>query len=262
MTVKYDDRDAIVHGKISTKALRDKPGFPTWAMKLTMAVTGIIFGLFVLVHMLGNLKVYGGAHGFNAYADFLRNFGYPLLPHTSFLWLFRLVLLACLVLHVYCAFALIGRSKRSRGQYKRKNMVSGWNTFSARTMPITGIVLLLFIIFHILDLTLGVKPAASGNFQHPVDGSHAAYQNLISSFERPAVAIFYILAMVILFAHLSHGIWTASSDLGITGHRTRQAVLWISYLLPAIVMIGNISIPLAVMLGLVDQVPFVPSPGH
>ena len=106
---------------------------------------------------------------------------------------------------------------------------------------------------------MGVKPVASEDFQGPTDGAHAAYQNLIASFDRPAVAIFYILAMLILFMHLSHGIWTATSDLGITGHRTRKVMLWIAYLLPAIVMIGNISIPLAVMFGLVDQVPFVPA---
>lgn len=129
-------------------------------------------------------------------------------------------------------------------------------------MIVTGIVLLLFIIFHLLDLTLGVQPAASADFQSPVDGNHAAYQNLVASFERPGVAIFYILAMVILFMHLSHGIWLASSDLGITGHRWRQVMLWVSYLLPAIVMIGNISIPLAVMFGLVDQTAFVPTMGH
>lgn len=258
MTVKYDDRDAIVHGKITTKPLRDKPGFPSWAMKLTMAVTGIIFGLFVLVHMIGNLKVYGGAHGFNAYADFLREFGYPLIPHEGLLWIFRLVLLASLVLHVWCAFALTSRSRKSRGRFSRKGMVSSYNTFTARTMLVTGTVLLLFIIFHLLDLTLGVKPIAAEGFQGPVDGSHAAYQNLVASFERPGVAIFYILAMVILFLHLSHGIWTASSDLGITGHRTRQVILWVSYLLPAIVMIGNISIPVAVMLGIVSPETFVP----
>ena len=262
MTVKYDDREAISHGKISTKPLRKKPGFPTWAMKLTMAVTGIIFGLFVFVHMLGNLKIYAGAESFNAYADFLREFGYPLLPHESLLWIARIVLLLSLVLHVWCAFALVGRSHQSRGRFKRKKMVGGWNTFTARTMPVTGIVLLLFIIFHILDLTLGVSPAAAGEFQGAVDGQHAAYQNLVESFSRPGVAIFYILAMVILFMHLSHGIWTASSDLGVTGHRTRQVILWISYLLPAIIMIGNISIPLAVMFGWVDQVPFVPGASH
>ncbi|CAI38110.1 succinate dehydrogenase subunit [Corynebacterium jeikeium] len=259
MTVKYDDREAIAHGKLRTSSLREKPGFPSWAMKLTMAITGIIFALFVLVHMVGNLKVYMGAESFNTYADFLREFGYPLLPHESFLWVARIVLLVSLILHVWCAFALTSRAHQSRGRYRRKGMISSWNTFTARSMIVTGVVLLLFIIFHILDLTMGVKPVASEDFQGPTDGAHAAYQNLIASFDRPAVAIFYILAMLILFMHLSHGIWTATSDLGITGHRTRKVMLWIAYLLPAIVMIGNISIPLAVMFGLVDQVPFVPA---
>ena len=262
MTVKSDDREAIVHGKITTTPLREKPGFPSWAMKLTMAVTGIIFGLFVLVHMVGNLKVYTGAESFNTYADFLREFGYPLIPHEVFLWIARIVLLVSLVLHVWCALALRGRGSTSRGRFKRKGLSQGYRSFAARSMLVTGVVLLLFIIFHILDLTLGVEPAASGEFQGAVDGSHAAFQNLVASFERPGVAIFYILAMVILFLHLSHGIWVATSDLGITGHRTRQVALWIAYLLPAIVMIGNISIPLSVMLGFVDQVPFVPSAGQ
>lgn len=247
MTVKYDDPVAIEHGKISIKPLREKPGFPSWAMKLTMAVTGIIFGLFVLVHMIGNLKVYTGAEHFDEYAHFLREIGEPLVPHEGFLWIARVVLLVSLVLHVWCAFALKKRSRESRGQFKRTDKVKGFNTFTAGSMLGTGIVLLLFIIFHILDLTIGAEPAATDVFEHG-----AAYANLVSSFERPGVAIFYILCMIVLFLHLSHGIWTASSDLGITGHRWRQVILWISYLLPAVVMIGNISIPLMVMFNVVS----------
>lgn len=262
MTVTHDDRDAIVHGKITTKPLRDKPGFPSWAMKLTMAITGVIFALFVLVHMLGNLKVYMGAESFNSYADFLRDFGYPLLPHEAFLWIFRIVLLAALILHVGCAFALTKRAKTSRGRFTRKKMRSGWKTFAARNMLVTGIVLLLFIIFHILDLTLGVKPAAPAEFQGPVGGAHAAYQNLVASFDRPIVAAVYIIAMLFLFVHLTHGVWDAAFDLGITGKKGLKITMWVAYLLPAIVMIGNISIPLAVTFGLVDQVPFVPGAGH
>ena len=247
MTVKYDDPAAIEHGKISIKPLREKPGFPSWAMKLTMAVTGIIFALYVLVHMVGNLKVYTGADHFNEYAGFLRSIGEPLIPHEGFLWIARVVLLASLILHVWCAFALKKRSRESRGRFRRTDKVKGWNTFTAGSMLETGIILLLFIIFHILDLTIGAEPAAATAFEHG-----EVYANLVASFERPIVAIFYILCMVVLFLHLSHGIWTASSDLGITGHRTRQVMLWIAYLLPAIVMIGNISIPLMVMFGVVD----------
>ncbi|WP_297005805.1 succinate dehydrogenase cytochrome b subunit [uncultured Corynebacterium sp.] len=244
MTVKYDDPVALEHGKLNIKPLREKPDFPSWAMKLTMAVTGIIFVLFVLFHMVGNLKVYTGAEHFNEYADFLRRMGEPIFPHETVLWILRVVLIICLVLHVYCAFALKARSKQSRGPEKRFGKVKNFNTFTAGSMLGTGSVLLLFIIFHILDLTIG-KVVSPGDFEHG-----EAYANLVASFDRPVVAVFYILCMIVLFLHATHGIWTASSDLGITGHRTRQVVLWISYLLPAIVMIGNISIPVAVLCGL------------
>ena len=243
MTVKYDDPVALEHGKLNIKPLREKPDFPSWAMKLTMAVTGIIFVLFVLFHMVGNLKVYTGEGHFNEYADFLRRMGEPVFPHETVLWILRVVLIICLVLHVYCAFALKARSRQSRGSEKRFGKVKNFNTFTASSMLGTGGVLLLFIIFHILDLTIG-KGVATDAFEHG-----EAYGNLVASFDRPWVAIIYILCMVVLFLHASHGIWLASSDLGITGHRTRQVILWIAYLLPAIVMIGNISIPVAVLCG-------------
>ena len=111
-------------------------------------------------------------------------------------------------------------------------------------MIVTGIVLLAFIIFHIRDLTMGVAPAASDTFEHG-----AIYANLVASFSRWPVAIFYIIAMVVLFLHLTHGSWTAVSDLGITGKRTRAVLLFVSYLVPAMVMVGNISIPLAIACG-------------
>lgn len=244
MTVKYDDPVALEHGKLNIKPLREKPDFPSWAMKLTMAVTGIIFVLFVLFHMVGNLKVYTGEGHFDEYAAFLRRMGEPVFPHETVLWILRVILLVCLVLHVYCAFALKARSRQSRGPMRRYGKVRNFNTFTAGGMLGTGIVLLLFIIFHILDLTIGVEPIGTGEFHHG-----AAYTNLVASFDRPVVAIFYILCVVVLFLHATHGIWTASSDLGITGHRTRQVMLWISYLLPAVVMIGNISIPVAVLCG-------------
>lgn len=252
MTVKNASRDAIVHGKITTDPLRDKPAFPSWAMKMTMAITGLIFGLFVLVHMIGNLKIYMGADHYNDYAEFLRTMLEPLFPREGVLWIARIVLLACLVLHVYCGIALHGRARQSRGKFRRTGLVSGMNTFAARSMVVTGLVLLLFIIFHILDLTLGVRPIGSSEFEENTTGNAHAYANLIHSFDRPGVAIFYILAMVILFIHLSHGIWTAISDLGIIGHRWRQVMLFVAYIVPAIIMIGNISIPLAVLTGAVS----------
>ncbi|WP_448851693.1 succinate dehydrogenase cytochrome b subunit [Corynebacterium sp. 335C] len=244
MTVTSSNRDAIAHGKITTDPLRERPKFPSWALKLTMAVTGVIFGLFVIVHMVGNLKIFTGAEHFNAYAEFLRSVGYPAVPNEGVLWIFRIVLLVSLLLHVYGAFALHGRGRKSRGKFRRKGMVSSWNTFTARSMIITGVVLLAFIVFHILDLTLGVAPAAADVFEHG-----EAYANVVASFSRPIVAIWYIIAQLALLLHLSHGLWTATSDLGITGHRWRKVLLFLSGAIPLIVVVGNISIPVAVLAG-------------
>ncbi|AYJ33202.1 succinate dehydrogenase [Corynebacterium xerosis] len=245
MTVTSSNRDAIAHGKITFEPLRERPKFPSWALKLIMAVTGLIFGLYVIVHMVGNMKIFMGESDFNAYAAFLRTVGYPAIPNEGVLWIFRIVLLVAVILHVYGAFALYGRARQSRGKFRRQGMVGGWNTFTARTMIITGVVLLAFIVFHILDLTIGAAVAPE-NFVHG-----EAYANLVASFSRPLVAIWYIIAQLALLLHLSHGLWTATSDLGITGARWRKVMLFLSGLIPLLVVVGNIAIPVAVLTGLV-----------
>ncbi|ALA66588.1 succinate dehydrogenase cytochrome b subunit [Corynebacterium lactis] len=245
MTVTSSNRDAIAHGKINVEPLREQPKFPSWALKLTMAVTGVLFGLFVIVHMLGNLKIFTGAEHFNAYATFLRTVGAPAIPDEGVLWIFRIVLLVAVVLHIYGAFALFGRAKQSRGKFRRQGMVSSWNTFTARTMIVTGVVLLAFIIFHLLDLTLGVAPVAPEAFEHG-----EAYGNVVASFSRPGVVVWYIIAQLALLMHLSHGLWTATSDLGITGKRWRKVLLFLSGLLPLLVVVGNIIIPVYVLVAL------------
>ena len=252
MTVQNADREAIRHGKITEKPLRERPSFPTWAIKLTMAITGLIFGLFVLGHMVGNLKIFmplaaDGSAPIDDYGEFLRTIGEPLFPREGFLWIVRIVLLVCLVLHVWGAFALRARSNTSRGRFKRTNLMGGWQSTATRAMLVTGIILLLFIIFHLLDLTLGVQPIAPGDF---VEGAVKA--NMIATFSRWPVTIVYVIAMCFLFLHLTHGIRLAASDLGITGAKWRQTFLILAYVIPAVVCIGNIVMPLSVALGLVS----------
>lgn len=227
-----------------------RPLLSNFTLKLVMAVTGVIFSLFVLVHMIGNLKVYQGAEHFNAYAVWLRTLLEPLFPYEGILWVLRIVLLACLVGHVGGAAILVARARKARGPFRRRRMPL--RSFLARTMPVTGAVLLLFVIFHLLDLTTGTRPAASASFEHgSVETSHA-YENLVASFQRPEVALFYVLAMVILGMHVAHGLWTATNDLGATGKRVRAVALAGSGLLALAVMVGNISIPVAVLLGVVQ----------
>ena len=251
MTVKNPDREAIDHGHITNEPLRAKPSTPSWALKLTMAVTGLIFALFVVGHMAGNLKLYASAHGgeeaLDVYGEFLRSIGEPLLPHGALLWVIRIVLLVAIFAHIYGAIVLHSRSRESRGKFRRTNLMGGMSSFAIRTMLVTGVVLLLFIIFHILDLTMGVAPAASDAF---VAGAVKA--NMVATFSRWPVTIFYVLAMLCLFFHLTHGIKLAANDLGLTGYKTRQTFLFLSYVIPAIVCLGNIVMPLSIALGWVS----------
>ena len=223
--------------------MRTLPISSFW-VKVVMAVTGVIFALFVLAHMLGNLKVFAGATHFDAYAHWLRVALEPLFPHEGALWLVRVVLIVSLVLHVGGALVLAVRARRARGGFPRRALPL--RAFAARTMLATGIGLLGFVVFHVLDLTFGIQPVASALFE-----TGRPYANLVASLERPAVAAFYMLAMLFLALHLAHGLWTATHDLGVTGPRLRRVALGASSALAIVITLGNIGIPLAVLLGLV-----------
>lgn len=217
---------------------------PNWALKVIMAVTGAIFVAFVVFHLAGNLKIFLGQESLNHYAEWLQqDILYPLIPHGWFVWIFRGVMLTCLILHVYAAAVVRARGSKARGKHKRQGL-RGFENFQARNMLVTGLVLLFFLIFHLLDLTVGAAPAASGEFVR-----RDAYSNVINSFHRPAVSLFYILAMGTLFLHLAHGLWSVVNDLGATGHRLRAFVFAISGGLALLIMLGNIVIPVAVMFG-------------
>ena len=162
------------------------------------------------------------------YGAFLRDLGAPLIPHGHMLWIIRIVLLACVIAHIYGAFALTARSNAARGKFKRTNLMGGLDSFATKTMLVTGIVLLLFIVFHILDLTMGVQPVASEAFVHG-----AVKANMIATFSRWPVTIIYVIAMLCLFLHLTHGIRLAASDLGITGAKWREVFVCLLYTSPS-----------------------------
>jgi succinate dehydrogenase / fumarate reductase cytochrome b subunit len=238
-------------GAPAEAAAQRRRRWPTdFACKQVMAVTGIVFGLFVLVHMIGNLKAYLGPQHFDEYAMWLRHLFAPLVPYSGVLWVLRVVLLACLVGHVGCAYILTRRAWVARGPWRRKGLPL--RSFAARTMPVTGVVLLLFIVFHILDFTTGTRPVASAQYR-PISGASSfAYENLVHSFDRPWVSAFYIAAMLLLGLHLSHGLWLAVNDLGATGRRVRQVSVGIAGAVALAVMVGNISLPIAVLTGVLS----------
>jgi succinate dehydrogenase / fumarate reductase, cytochrome b subunit len=237
--------------KAATTAAAPVSRLPSdFACKQVMAWTGLIFGLYVLVHMVGNMKAYLGPAEFDSYAVWLRHMLEPVAPPAGVLWLVRAVLLTCLVAHLTCATILFFRARARRGPFRRKGLPL--RSFAARSMPVTGVVLLLFIIFHILDLTTGTRPIAAAQYTPMTAARSVAYDNLVHSFDRPWVSAFYILAMLLLGLHLSHGLWLAVNDLGATGRRVRQISVAGAGIVALAVMVGNISLPIAVLTGVVS----------
>lgn len=226
----------------SRPATTRPPWPPSWVLKVVMAVTGLMFAGFLLFHMAGNLKVYLGPEEFNHYAEWLRTLLNPLMPGESFLWLFRVVMLSAFVAHIYSGTTLFVRGRRARGAHRRKALPA--RRWSARSMLMTGAIILCFVVFHLLDMTIGRTAASTDGFT-----KGDAYGNLVASFERPAVALFYGLTMLLIAVHLAHGLWSVVNDLGATGHRTRQVGLLLAGTVALVIALGNLTIPIAVQLG-------------
>lgn len=220
----------------------------SFALKQVMAVTGVVFVGFVVVHMIGNLKIYWGQEALDHYATWLREVGYPFVPKHGVIWALRAVLAVSLVAHAVAAVTLWARGRRARGPHRRRRM-PGLIPNAARAMLPTGTVVLVFVVVHLLDLTIGAV-VAPGTFRHAgPDGVIPAYHNVVASFSRPWMALFYILVMVLLAVHLEHGWRTLLQDWGVTGARLRKMWAAVGYLLALAVVIGNALIPALVLMG-------------
>lgn len=211
--------------------------------KALMAVTGIILVLFVIGHMLGNLQVFLGPEHLNAYAAFLQGLG-------ELLWAIRAVLLLALLAHMWAAFRVVQLSKQARPipYQQRKDLAT---SFAARTMWVTGILIFLFIVYHILHFTLGVIDPAGAFENHTAEGHHDVYRMVILSFQQwPTVAI-YTVAMVILALHVSHGASSLLQTLGLRKPGNASCYDKVGPTIAAILLIGNLSMPLSIFAGLI-----------
>ena len=227
--------------------------------KAVMAVTGIILFGFVLGHMIGNLKLYEpglycpslNAAGtcsstpvpyLDAYGAFLRNVGAPALPASGALWIVRIVLLVSVILHIWAAWqlTLMNRQARPREYVSRPKVHT---TYASRTMRWGGIIILLFVIYHLLDFTAGTL--------NPGFQEGAVRRNMLASFSVWYVALFYILAQVALGFHLYHGLWSLFQSLGWNHPRFNRWRNGFAHAFAWIITLGNISFPLAVLTGLV-----------
>jgi succinate dehydrogenase / fumarate reductase cytochrome b subunit len=211
--------------------------------KVVMAVTGIVLVGFVIAHMLGNLKVFLGEKAINSYASFLREMGEPLFPYELLLWLARIILLVSVVLHIVAAVELTRMNWAARPQGYLTNQPIA-STYASRTMRYSGVIVALFVVYHLLHLTVGAVGFGPGQFHHL-----SVYKNLVAGFSVWYVSLFYILAMAALCLHLDHGVWSMLQSLGLCSARTTWALRAVSRVVAIVVFVGFIMVPVAVLAG-------------
>lgn len=208
-----------------------------------MAVSGMVLFGFVLAHVAGNLKIFLGQAEFNAYARWLRQVGEPAVPHGGLLWLTRLILLASVAVHITAALQLARMNRHARGSryVLRKTVQAG---YSERTMIWTGLLVALYVVYHIMHLTLGIV--------HPHFLPEDPYRNVISGFRVAPVSAVYIAANLLLGLHLYHGLWSMFQSLGWNHPRYNSWRRIFAVVFAVVVTTGFVAVPLAVLVGVIS----------
>lgn len=208
--------------------------------KVVMAVTGLVLFGFVLGHMVGNLKAFQGPDKINDYAHWLREVGYPALPHGGFLWIARLVLLLSVGLHILAAVQLTRQNWRARPEaYNRRRGVQ--LDYASRTMRWSGVLVGLYVVYHLMHFTWGNA--------HPDFHPENVYQNLVTGFQVTPVAAVYIVANLLLGMHLYHGLWSLFQSMGWNHPRFNPWRRTFAVTFAVLVTLGFVSVPVAVLAG-------------
>ena len=216
----------------------------TVGAKAVMAVTGAVLALFLVAHLLGNLKIFVGAASFDGYAHWLRAIGTPVLPPGWYLWIQRTVLTAAVVGHVAAATALTLRARRARPvRYAHRPAVQG--SYAARTMRWGGVIIALFVVYHVLDLTTGTL--------NPIGDRTEPYGNVVADFapHRWYVTAAYALAVLAVGLHLRHGLHSALRSLGQHTARGERRAKAAALVLSVAICAGYLAVPFAVLTGLI-----------
>lgn len=222
----------------------------TIGKKVVIAVTGLVLFGFIIGHMIGNLKAFGGFDSegiakLDHYAVYLREMGADMLGHMTFLWMVRGGLLLALILHVVTVIQLQALNRRARPvEYHRQRFSA--STAAARTMFYGGLIILLFVILHILHFTTG--DIHFQNFQH----GHV-YANIYQAFSIWWITLAYIAAMVALGSHLYHGVWSMFQTVGLDGPDSNEFWRMTAKASSLIIVLGFISVPLAILFGILPE---------
>jgi succinate dehydrogenase / fumarate reductase cytochrome b subunit len=214
-----------------------------------MAITGLILIAYLLAHMYGNLKIFAGPQAFNEYAHHLRTLGEPILPYSGALWVIRVVLIISVLGHMYAAFNLWSRAHRARGGTRRyrsnKGRTGVQRSYASFTLRWGGVVILLFVIYHLLHLTW--------NIIHPGGAAAEPYDRVVNGFQIWSVVLAYTIAMIAVGFHVRHGTWSALTTLGAnTSSLARQRLNVIAYVVAGVVTVGFLLPPFAILFGFVS----------
>ena len=216
-----------------------------------MAISGLIMIGFLLAHMYGNLKAFAGQDAYDGYAHHLRTIGEPILPYSGALWVMRIVLLVAIIVHIYSAATLWKRDRRARGgtsRYVSRNGRLGvQRTYASFTMRWGGIVVVLFVIYHLLQFTFHtVGPGDAGPDNSP-------FVRLVSAFSVMWLVAVYTLALLAVGFHLRHGVWSALTTLGAnTSAVTRRRLNVLAYLVAIVITLGFLLVPYSILLGVIS----------
>ena len=213
--------------------------------KAVMAITGVLLFGYVVAHLLGNLQIYSSdPDQINRYAAFLHN---P--ANAGLLWGARVVLLAAVVLHIVSSIQLWNLKREARPvAYVKKDDAA--TSYASRTMMWSGPIVAAFVIFHVLHLTVGAVVPLQDINSDPTTPD--VRMNVITGFQNPAIAGFYILAMILLCMHLYHGLWSLFQSLGFSHPRYTPILKKGAAIFAILIAIGNCSIPIAILAGLVS----------
>lgn len=241
----------------------------TVIIKQAMAISGVFFVMFVLLHAYGNLKVFLGASVYNDYALHLRTFLMPILPYEGLLWILRVLLLILVLVHIISAFVLWHRANLARGsRYVVKKSLA--TAYAGRTVRWGGIILLLFIIFHLAHFTLKfakvgdaaayaskqifldpagqIVPSGTEGAMAVMEGN--AYAMMFTTFSNWWMVLVYAIAVGALCLHVSHGVWSALQTMGWLRRNTQHVIQIISGLVGLLVFIMFLAPPVAILAGM------------
>ncbi len=217
----------------------------TVSAKILMAVSGLFFALFILLHMYGNLKMLYGAEAYNGYAEWMREALYPILPHGGMLWILRIGLIVALAVHAKAAVQLWARARAARGTpYVKKQTVA--TSYAVRTVRWGAIILLGFVLFHLAQFTwLTINLGADYSAMTP-------YERMVFTFEQWYWVALYAVVMTTLGLHLRHGLWSAMATLGANKASRERVINLGAIVIAAAVVIGFLIPPVLIFLDVIN----------